>query len=416
METYKLKMIRFIVVLISVMGSGLSLAQRSLINVESWAYQLQNIDISQIANNSTFELIVMDYSADGSDDGKFTKEDILQIRNSGKKAICYISIGEAEDYRFYWDPGWDSDGNGNPDPGAPAWLGRENPDWEGNYKVRFWKTDWQEIIFSYIDTIVTQGFDGIYMDIIDAYYYWSEENGENLLADLAMVLFVRNIRNHISSTTNDEFIVIPQNGEFIIEEANVSEDLKNDYLNAIDGIGVEDVFFIGEEDNNNSYNPDTERIDILRQYLSNGKPVFSVEYLTEAGLVQQYITVSGQHDYIPYATVRDLNLLNDGILTSIDNDLLVPRSITLYQNVPNPFNGTTVISYQLSAPSRVELSIINTSGQNVRTWVDERQTPGVYSVQWDTRDESGRTVVSGVYLYRLIAGEFLEVRKMSLVR
>lgn|GEM_PF-4488016 len=148
METYKQKMIRFIVVLISVMGSGLSLAQRSLMAIHSWAYQLQNIDITQIANNSTFELIVMDYSADGSDDGKFTKEDILQIKNSGKKAICYISIGEAEDYRFYWDPNWDSDGNGIPDQGAPAWLGQENPDWEGNYKVRFWQTDWQEIYFT----------------------------------------------------------------------------------------------------------------------------------------------------------------------------------------------------------------------------------------------------------------------------
>ena len=402
--------------LISVMGSGLSLAQRSLMDIHSWAYQLQGIDISQIANNSTFELIVMDYSADGSDDGKFTKEDILQIQNSGKKAICYISIGEAEDYRFYWDPNWDTDGNGIPDPGAPPWLGNVNPDWEGNYKVRFWQADWQEIIFTYIDTIVAQGFDGIYMDIIDAYYYWSEENGENPLADHDMVQFVLNIRDQISSTTNDEFFIIPQNGEFIIEEAHVSEDFKNDYLNAIDGIGVEDVFFIGEQDNNNPYNPDTERIDILRQYLSNGKPVFSVEYLTEAGLVQQYITVSGQHNYIPYSTVRDLNLLNDGIPTSIDNDLIVPQSFYLYQNYPNPFNGTTVISYQLSVPSRVELSIINTSGQKVRTWVDERQTPGVYSVQWDTRDASGRTVVSGVYLYRLIAGEFVEVRKMSLVR
>ena len=119
---------RYIVVLVSVMGSGLSLAQRSLMDVHSWAYQLQDIDISQIANNSTFELMVMDYSADGSNDGKFTREDILQIRNSGKKAICYISIGEAEDYRYYWDSNWDSDGNGEPDPGAPAWLGSVNQD------------------------------------------------------------------------------------------------------------------------------------------------------------------------------------------------------------------------------------------------------------------------------------------------
>ena len=216
--------------------------------------------------------------------------------------------------------------------------------------------------------------------------------------------------------TSDDFYLIPQNGEFIIEEANVTENMKEDYLNTIDGIGVEDVFFVGDEDNNNPYNPDHERIDILRQYLSNGKPVFSVEYLTEAVLIQQYITVSGQEHYIPYATVRELNLLNDGIETSINNILIVPRSVALHQNYPNPFNGTTVICYQLSAPSRVELSIINVTGQNVRTWVDEQKAPGVHSVQWDSRDGFGRILDSGVYLYRLMVGDFVEVRKMLMVK
>lgn len=79
-----------------------------------------------------------------------------------------MSIGEAEDYRYYWKEEWAS----NP----PSWLDAENPDWEGNFKVRYWDTAWQDIIFgsdsSYMSKIINAGFDGVYLDIIDAYEYY----------------------------------------------------------------------------------------------------------------------------------------------------------------------------------------------------------------------------------------------------
>jgi len=295
-------------------------AQPHLMQVKSWAYQLQDIDISQISANPTFEMIVMDYSADGSDEGKFTPENIAQIKDSGKLAIAYISIGEAEDYRWYWDADWDADHNGSPDMNAPPWLGPENPDWEGNYEVRFWYPEWQDIVLTYVDTIVAQGFDGIYMDIIDGYYYWSELNPEQPYADSLMIQFVLNIRSHIAELTDETFFLIPQNGEFIIEEAHVSEHLKTAYLKAIDGIGVEDVFFFGDSDNNNPYNPDYERIDMLEKYLQYGVNVFSVEYLTAVDLMQQYMRAIEQHRFIPYVTTRDLDVLNNGIISWIEKN------------------------------------------------------------------------------------------------
>ena len=58
----------------------------------------------------------------------------------------------------------------------PSWLAGENPDWPGNYKVRYWNTDWQKIIFgegdSYLGLILDAGFDGVYLDIIDAFEYF----------------------------------------------------------------------------------------------------------------------------------------------------------------------------------------------------------------------------------------------------
>ena len=82
--------------------------------------------------------------------------------------IAYMSIGEAEDYRYYWQESWGR----NP----PSWLAEENPDWAGNYKVRYWEKEWQDIIFgsdgSYLGRIINAGFDGVYLDIIDAFEYF----------------------------------------------------------------------------------------------------------------------------------------------------------------------------------------------------------------------------------------------------
>ncbi|MBB6480199.1 endo alpha-1,4 polygalactosaminidase [Spirochaeta isovalerica] len=82
--------------------------------------------------------------------------------------ISYMSIGEAEDYRYYWDSSWER----NP----PSWLERENPHWKGNYKVRYWYPLWKAMIFgnenAYLDLILDRGFDGVYLDIIDAFWYF----------------------------------------------------------------------------------------------------------------------------------------------------------------------------------------------------------------------------------------------------
>lgn len=93
--------------------------------------------------------------------------------NGGSRlVIAYMSIGEAEDYRYYWDPSWKT----NP----PRWLVEENPDWPGCYKVRYWDPEWQQIIYgnneSYLKKILDAGFDGVYLDIIDAFEYFENRS------------------------------------------------------------------------------------------------------------------------------------------------------------------------------------------------------------------------------------------------
>ena len=79
-----------------------------------------------------------------------------------------MSIGEVEDYRYYWQADWNTTN--------PSWMDAENPDWPGNFKVKYWDSEWQSIIYgndqSYLKKILNTGFDGVYLDIIDAFEYY----------------------------------------------------------------------------------------------------------------------------------------------------------------------------------------------------------------------------------------------------
>jgi len=102
--------------------------------------------------------------------------------------------------------------------------------------------------------------------------------------------------------------------------------------------------------------------------------------------------------------------------TGVGNES-APTQFALHQNVPNPFNPTTVIRYDVPAGGgMVSLNVYDVAGRLVRTLIDGRQAAGVREVTWDGRDQSGRTVSSGVYFYRLVAGEYVQTRKMVLIK
>ncbi|MBI4122705.1 MAG: T9SS type A sorting domain-containing protein, partial [Parcubacteria group bacterium] len=88
----------------------------------------------------------------------------------------------------------------------------------------------------------------------------------------------------------------------------------------------------------------------------------------------------------------------------------------LLQNFPNPFNPETTIRYSLAEPALVDVSIYSASGQLVRTLVAEEKTVGAHAVMWDGTDSFGRRVASGLYLYRITAGSFTDVKRMLLLK
>jgi len=94
----------------------------------------------------------------------------------------------------------------------------------------------------------------------------------------------------------------------------------------------------------------------------------------------------------------------------------LPYKFALNQNFPNPFNPTTTIRYSLAKTSDVKVTIYNMMGQEVRTLINGNMNAGLYELVWNGRNGSNQKVASGVYLVKMVAGDFTQTRKMVLIR
>jgi len=241
-------------------------AQVTLSQVRSWGYWLQAPNI-EIICNSPYDLIVIDYSFDGTDLKAFTSEHLEQLHSANKYVLCYFSIGEAESYRFYWKHNWKV--------GNPPFLGKENKDWPGNYKVKYWDNQWwKSALRPYLNRILSVGFDGVYLDIIDAYYYWSQHDYPLQECANQMTDLVGRIRSYVTNRGKSEFTICPQNALGIVWDA--SKSAKKNYFKSIDAIGVESLFFNFWSEEDQSY-----RLECLQQFHQVQKKIFNVEYIKE---------------------------------------------------------------------------------------------------------------------------------------
>lgn len=297
------------------------------LKAQNWGYQLQ-ASIPQLAK-APYDLIVMDFSRDGTDEAAFTKAQINSLRTNhpNRKMLAYISIGEASDYRSFWQDNWtkyaheDKRALGDLTKNAPSWLGPSNLDWPNSRKVRFWEPAWKQIVYDWIEKILLTGFDGIYMDIVDAYYYWGREINRRLLkpgdpktiedSAARMVELVLTISEYCRKAYVN-FSVVPQNAAYILDDLGEGKEvLKQRYLEAISAIACESIFCPGGEDMNNPYTPDIDLINTLRdQYLAAGVPVYSVDYLNNARIRNKYYRAAIKAGFVPYAAAsRELDAM-----------------------------------------------------------------------------------------------------------
>ncbi len=105
-----------------------------------------------------------------------------------------------------------------------------------------------------------------------------------------------------------------------------------------------------------------------------------------------------------------------GSVTSVDGDEELPLSYSIEQNYPNPFNPTTTINYSLPEANFVTIKIYNMLGQEVKTLLSEEVKAGRHNVNWNGENNFGIKVSSGTYIYRITAGEFVQAKKMILLK
>ncbi len=117
-------------------------------------------------------------------------------------------------------------------------------------------------------------------------------------------------------------------------------------------------------------------------------------------------------------SIKRTGLMKKTVSDSLFPDIAInaPEEYELLQNYPNPFNPTTTISYSLKEEADVKLVVYNMLGQEVATLVDRRESAGYKSVVWCSKDNNNSPLASGVYIYRIVAGNFTQIKKMVMVK
>ena len=111
-----------------------------------------------------------------------------------------------------------------------------------------------------------------------------------------------------------------------------------------------------------------------------------------------------------------ISWVSEAEVLSLNENLVIPEKYTLYQNYPNPFNPITTLRYDLPENGHVNITIYDMLGRQVKTLINQTQDAGYRSVIWDATNNYGKPVSAGIYLYQIQAGEYMQTKKMVLLK
>ncbi len=263
---------------------------------QTWMYQIQDLNengqLTALAQ-SDYPLLVLEPGQNFTDSPYDTATIVQTLRNrpdgSRRLLLAYIDIGQAEDYRSYWQSTWTAPTGTT--RGDPDYLVTIDPDgWSGNYPTAYWDARWKNIWLGssgIIAQLANFGFDGVYLDWVEAYddeYVIQAANAASVNPADEMIRFVEEIGAAGRAVISD-FLVVPQNAPYLIDRDPAR------YAAAIDALAVEDTWFHGEGDSDWD-DPDggdlhdrhdaewstPSRLAQYGEYLSRSIPVFSVDY------------------------------------------------------------------------------------------------------------------------------------------
>jgi cysteinyl-tRNA synthetase len=213
--------------------------------VANWFYFLDFNDVSRMVkriSNSGYDMVVVEPVFTERENTRFKVADMvrdLKGKAGRRLVLAYIDIGEAEEWRSYWKEGWRI--------GNPKWIVADDPDgWDGNFPVAYWHRGWRDIWLGetgYIEALKRAGFDGIYLDWVEAY---SDENiihaarRDKVKPRREMIRWVQDLAAQARRNRPD-FLVIAQNAAELADDPG--------YARTIDAIAQEQIWFDGGADN-----------------------------------------------------------------------------------------------------------------------------------------------------------------------
>jgi len=296
-------------------------AESILSAVTSWAYQIQALEADGAADAlvaSDYDLLVIEPTRSVVGSQEFDTAGLVRrLHERGKLVLAYIDIGEAEDYRTYWQDEWERPSRDK--RGVPDFLLTVDPGgWSGDYPVAFWDQRWKNVVTyddgSLLDMVLDDGFDGVYMDWIEAYmdeHVAAAARAEGLDPAAEMMAFIREIRDY-SRGRHPGFLVVAQNAAELAEE-------RPEYLEVIDGLAQEDLSFRGEADtewgdraSGDIPTPPEDQaylMELFRLYREAGVPLFCVDYALREDNVRKAYETAARAGCLGYVSQTPLSRL-----------------------------------------------------------------------------------------------------------
>lgn len=277
--------------LLSCSGEAPAASSRGVDDMHGAVYQLQNYRDGRLDELAGFEVAIIDLARDAGDD-YFTAEEIGTLEDSGTTVLAYFEIGSLESFR----PDFSAFRADNPDLFLNEW-----PTWPGEYFVKYWDERWwDQIVRPRVDRALAAGFDGVYMDTPLAY----EEIALELVPGESRQSLGRKMVDLISRISaygkdqRSEFLIFPQN----------SPELRRyrGYVEAIDGIGMEELFFLATDKPCNE--PwCAENLKNTRALRDAGKMVIAIDYASKPANIAEACRRYKEEDFVGYVTVLDLD-------------------------------------------------------------------------------------------------------------
>lgn len=305
-----------------------ALQKLSLAQVDAWMYQLQDLnDEAKLAAlaQTEYPLLVIEPGFNFSEFPYDTAHIMSQLKTTpdGRERVilAYIDIGQAEDYRSYWQTDWVAPTQTT--LGSPDYLLAPDPDnWSGNYQVAYWNSAWKNLWLGnsgLIEQIAAYGFDGIYLDWVEAYDDVSVQaaaTNEGVDVALEMIQFIEAL-GAVGKAKRSPFYVVPQNAPYLIDFA------PDRYVAAIDALAVEDTWWHGDGDvpwddpragdlherHSDSGWTTPDRLLQYTVYQEYGLPIFSVDYCISSSNAEQVYRDASAAGLIPLVTRVSLEQL-----------------------------------------------------------------------------------------------------------